>query len=201
MAGRSRHRPCVDRASPIEVPLKAIDKAVVFLEPILHPPVLLQPVLKLEPPELLRLVLRLETPELPLEMLLTMLRLEPPEWLNMLVFLGLVLLELVVLPLVLPIWRSSMSPAQQTDDIVDDVDAQDDEAINIDEDYRTDKRLNWSASAWLHNSKDPVDGIGRKADAYWTDVTKEYNKTIENSQLSVVLSDMWTDLVNKPANS
>jgi hypothetical protein len=32
----------------------------------------------------------------------------------------------------------------------------------------------------LHNSKDPVDGNGRKADAYWTDVTKEYKTTKSN---------------------
>lgn len=36
------------------------------------------------------------------------------------------------------------SPAQQTDDVVDDVDAQETETINVDEDFRTDKRLNWS---------------------------------------------------------
>ncbi|KAF0887750.1 hypothetical protein E2562_003983 [Oryza meyeriana var. granulata] len=98
--------------------------------------------------------------------------------------------------------QSSMSPAQQTDDIVDDVDAQDDEAINIDEDCRTDKRLNWSASAWLHNSKDLVDGIGRKADAYWTDLKcSPLLMFYKVEELSVVLGDMWIDLVNKPANS
>ncbi|CAO2209402.1 unnamed protein product [Urochloa humidicola] len=72
---------------------------------------------------------------------------------------------------------------------LNDFDAEEDEAINIDNDSRTDKRLNWTvpedirlASAWLHNSKDPVDGNGRKADAYWTDVTEEYNKTTETSR-------------------
>jgi hypothetical protein len=34
----------------------------------------------------------------------------------------------------------------------------------------------------LHNSKDPVDGNGRKADAYWTDVTKEYKTTKRNQK-------------------
>jgi hypothetical protein len=34
----------------------------------------------------------------------------------------------------------------------------------------------------LHNSKDPVDGNGKKADAYWTDVTEEYNKTTESNR-------------------
>ncbi|XP_006644205.1 uncharacterized protein LOC102709966 isoform X2 [Oryza brachyantha] len=77
------------------------------------------------------------------------------------------------------------SPAQHSDY----VDEQETETINVDEELRTDKRLNWSvgedkrlASAWLHNSKDPVDGIGRKADKYWADVTEEYNKTIESSR-------------------
>ncbi|KAF8714232.1 hypothetical protein HU200_027834 [Digitaria exilis] len=80
-------------------------------------------------------------------------------------------------------------PAQETDHIVNDLDAEEDEIININNDSRTDKRLNWTvpedirlASAWLHNSKDPVDGNGRKADAYWTDVTEEYNKTTETSR-------------------
>ncbi|CAD6212234.1 unnamed protein product [Miscanthus lutarioriparius] len=35
------------------------------------------------------------------------------------------------------------------------------------------------ASAWLRNSKDPVDGTDRKADQYWADVTEEYNKNTE----------------------
>uniref|UniRef100_J3N7M0 Uncharacterized protein n=1 Tax=Oryza brachyantha TaxID=4533 RepID=J3N7M0_ORYBR len=65
------------------------------------------------------------------------------------------------------------SPAQQSDY----VDEQETETINVDEEFITDKRLNWSVSAWLHNSKDPVDGIGRKAYKYWVDVTEEYNKT------------------------
>ncbi|KAF0919524.1 hypothetical protein E2562_029763 [Oryza meyeriana var. granulata] len=135
-----------------------------------------------------------------------MLKLEPPVFLKMLVFLALVLLELVLLPLVdggqhhllakgythqegsqssiSPIdlgARRTPSPTQETDDVVDDVDAEETETINVDEDSRTDKRLNWTASAWLHNSKDPVDGIGRKAEQYWADVTVEYNKTTENS--------------------
>ncbi|CAO2176299.1 unnamed protein product [Urochloa humidicola] len=70
-----------------------------------------------------------------------------------------------------------------------DLDAEEDDTINIDNDNRTEKRLNWTvpedirlASAWLHNSKDPVDGNGRKADAYWTDVTEQYNKTTETSR-------------------
>lgn len=81
------------------------------------------------------------------------------------------------------------SPAQQTDHMVDDLDAEENETNNIPDDSRTDKHLNWSvpedirlASGWLHNSKDPVDGNERKADAYWTDVTEEYNKTTETSR-------------------
>ncbi|KAG2608140.1 hypothetical protein PVAP13_4NG282000 [Panicum virgatum] len=73
--------------------------------------------------------------------------------------------------------------------MVDDLDAEENETNNIPDDSRTDKRLNWSvpedirlASAWLHNSKDPVDGNERKADVYWTDVTEEYNKTTETSR-------------------
>ncbi|XP_066334174.1 glutathione S-transferase T3-like [Miscanthus floridulus] len=69
--------------------------------------------------------------------------------------------------------------------------AEDKETINIDadetnEDERTERRLNWTkpedvrlASAWLRNSKDPVDGTDRKADQYWADVIEEYNKNIE----------------------
>jgi len=36
------------------------------------------------------------------------------------------------------------SPAQQTVDIVDDIDAEEDETINIDETSKTANRLNWS---------------------------------------------------------
>ncbi|KAF0913639.1 hypothetical protein E2562_023744 [Oryza meyeriana var. granulata] len=153
-----------------------------------------------------------------------MLKLEPPVFLKMLVFLALVLLELVLLPLVdggqhhllakgythqegsqssiSPIdlgARRTPSPTQETDDVVDDVDAEETETINVDEDSRTDKRLNWTASAWLHNSKDPVDGIGRKAEQYWADVTVEYNKTIENSRKRNLnqLKIRW-DRVKKP---
>uniref|UniRef100_J3KUS2 Myb-like domain-containing protein n=1 Tax=Oryza brachyantha TaxID=4533 RepID=J3KUS2_ORYBR len=78
------------------------------------------------------------------------------------------------------------SPAEQTDDMVEDLDAEEDDIIK---ESRNDKRLNWSVpedirltSAWLHNSKDPVDGNGRKADSYWADVTEEYNKTTETSR-------------------
>jgi hypothetical protein len=34
----------------------------------------------------------------------------------------------------------------------------------------------------LHNSKDPVDGNSKKSDAYWADVTKEYNMNTETSR-------------------
>lgn len=35
------------------------------------------------------------------------------------------------------------SPAHQTHDIVDDLDAEEDETIDVDDDSRTEKRLNW----------------------------------------------------------
>lgn len=35
------------------------------------------------------------------------------------------------------------SPTQQANDIEDDLEVQEDEAVNIDEDSRTEKRLNW----------------------------------------------------------
>ncbi|XP_072148088.1 uncharacterized protein [Setaria viridis] len=85
------------------------------------------------------------------------------------------------------------SPAEEEDglshDAVKDVGAEEDESINVDDDARTDKRLNWTveedkrlASAWLRNSKDPVDGNGKKVERYWEDVTTEYNKTTETSR-------------------
>lgn len=91
--------------------------------------------------------------------------------------------------------------------------AQDKETITVDadetiEDSRTEKRLNWTkdedirlASAWVHNSKDPVDGTDRKSDQYWADVTEEYNKTTEvcrrrnRNQLKIC----W-DRVKKPVS-
>nr|XP_034577301.1 glutathione S-transferase T3-like [Setaria viridis]TKV93537.1 hypothetical protein SEVIR_9G232200v2 [Setaria viridis] len=86
-----------------------------------------------------------------------------------------------------------------------DVDADADENP---QDPRTDKRLNWTkdedirlASAWLRNSKDPVDGIDRKEDQYWADGTKEYNQTTKNcrqrnrNQLKI----RW-DRVKKPVS-
>jgi hypothetical protein len=36
------------------------------------------------------------------------------------------------------------SPAQQTHDIVDDLNVEEDETINVDDDSRTEKRLNWT---------------------------------------------------------
>ncbi|PUZ52107.1 hypothetical protein GQ55_6G244300 [Panicum hallii var. hallii] len=66
--------------------------------------------------------------------------------------------------------------------------AQDKETINVDadetiEDGRTEKRLNWTkdedirlASAWVHNSKDPVDGTDRKSDQYRADVCRRRNR-------------------------
>nr|TKW32835.1 hypothetical protein SEVIR_2G193400v2 [Setaria viridis] len=84
------------------------------------------------------------------------------------------------------------SPAEEEDglahDAVKDVGEEEDESINVDDDARTDKRLNWTveegkrlASAWLRNSKDSVDGNGKKVERYWEDVTTEYNKTTETS--------------------
>ncbi|KAF0922087.1 hypothetical protein E2562_024660 [Oryza meyeriana var. granulata] len=58
--------------------------------------------------------------------------------------------------------QSSMSPAQQTDDIVDDVDAQDDEAINIDEDCRTDKSLNWQVLGCIIRRTQLMELAGRQ---------------------------------------
>jgi len=40
--------------------------------------------------------------------------------------------------------RRTPSPAQETDDLVDDVDADETETINVDENFRTNRRLNWS---------------------------------------------------------
>jgi len=40
--------------------------------------------------------------------------------------------------------RRTPSTAQETDDLVDDVDVEETETINVDEDFRTDRRLNWS---------------------------------------------------------
>ena len=40
--------------------------------------------------------------------------------------------------------RRTPSPAQEADDLVDDVDVEETETINVDEDFRTDRRLNWS---------------------------------------------------------
>ncbi|CAN6211985.1 unnamed protein product [Urochloa humidicola] len=68
------------------------------------------------------------------------------------------------------------------------------ETIDVDADdtlepARTDKRLNWSheedvrlASAWLHNSLDPIDGNDKKADKYWADVTDTYNSTTPSNR-------------------
>ncbi|CAN6327382.1 unnamed protein product [Urochloa humidicola] len=63
------------------------------------------------------------------------------------------------------------------------------DAIDTEEPARTDKRLNWSheedvrlASAWLHNSLDPVDGNDKRADKYWADVTDTYNSTTPSNR-------------------
>ncbi|CAD6268499.1 unnamed protein product [Miscanthus lutarioriparius] len=137
-----------------------------LLGPVLQSPELLQPVLKLEPPVFLKMLVFLE------ELLQSVLKLEPPVFLKMLVFLKLVLLKLVLFPLVhggqrhllvkenfhfvgAAMGQSSMSPidlgarrtpspAQKTDDLVDDVDVEETETINVDENFRTDRRLNWS---------------------------------------------------------
>ncbi|XP_002439252.2 glutathione S-transferase T3 [Sorghum bicolor] len=81
------------------------------------------------------------------------------------------------------------SPAQETHEQGDDLDVQEDQTINVDDDSRTAKRLLWNvpddirlASAWLRCSKDPIDGNDKKSDAYWADVTSEYNKTAESSR-------------------
>ncbi|CAD6237599.1 unnamed protein product [Miscanthus lutarioriparius] len=87
--------------------------------------------------------------------------------------------------------RTTISPTAPSLKRTLESNAEDKETINIDadetnEDERTERRLNWTkpedvrlASAWLRNSKDPVDGTDRKADQYWTDVTEEYNKSTE----------------------
>ena len=66
----------------------------VLLGPVLQSPELLQPVLKLDPPVFLKMLVFLE------ELLQPVLKLEPPVFLKMLVFLKLVLLKLVLFPLV-----------------------------------------------------------------------------------------------------
>lgn len=38
------------------------------------------------------------------------------------------------------------------------------------------------ASAWLHNSLDPVDGNGKRSDKYWADVTDTYNSTTPSNR-------------------
>lgn len=53
------------------------------------------------------------------------------------------------------------------------------------------------ASAWLHNSLDPVDGNDKKSDKYWADVTDTYNNTTPSnpSQLKI----RW-DHIKKPVS-
>ncbi|KAF8662903.1 hypothetical protein HU200_055485 [Digitaria exilis] len=100
------------------------------------------------------------------------------------------------------------SPAQQTDHIVNDLDAEEDETINIDNDSRIDKRLNWTvpedirlASAWLHNSKDPVDGNGRKADAYgcWVNTSRVWQSGMSDNQMIDKALEMWSGQNNGKA--
>uniref|UniRef100_J3L075 Uncharacterized protein n=1 Tax=Oryza brachyantha TaxID=4533 RepID=J3L075_ORYBR len=49
--------------------------------------------------------------------------------------------------------------------------------ISIDSDDDTD-----IVSAWLNNSMDPINGNNKKAEKYWGDVAKEYNKTTEQKR-------------------
>ncbi|KAF8779899.1 hypothetical protein HU200_002168 [Digitaria exilis] len=98
--------------------------------------------------------------------------------------------------------------AKQTDHIVNDLNAEEDETINIDNDSRTDKRLNWTvpedirlASAWLHNSKDPVDGNGRKADAYgcWVNASRVWQSGMSDDQMIDKALEMWSGQNNGKA--
>uniref|UniRef100_J3MBQ1 Myb-like domain-containing protein n=1 Tax=Oryza brachyantha TaxID=4533 RepID=J3MBQ1_ORYBR len=72
---------------------------------------------------------------------------------------------------------SKGTPSPVANNPVHIIDTEEKEAIDVDDDTlqgsRTHKRLNWSreedtrlASAWLHNSKDPIDGTSRKIDQY-----------------------------------
>ncbi|XP_015690403.2 glutathione S-transferase T3-like [Oryza brachyantha] len=66
--------------------------------------------------------------------------------------------------------------------------------ISVDSDddtdvVRTKSKLNWLqvedvrlVSAWLNNSMDPINGNDKKAEKYWGDVAKEYNKTTEQKR-------------------
>ncbi|KAF8730395.1 hypothetical protein HU200_016971 [Digitaria exilis] len=105
--------------------------------------------------------------------------------------------------------QSSLSPqAQQTDHVVNDLDAEEDETINIDNDSRTDKRLNWTvpedirlASAWLQNSKDHVDGNGRKDDFHgcWVNASRVWQSGMSDDQLTDKALEMWSGQNNGKA--
>ncbi|KAF2910283.1 hypothetical protein DAI22_11g089900 [Oryza sativa Japonica Group] len=71
------------------------------------------------------------------------------------------------------------------------IDIEDDDTIEpARSDARSEKRLNWSneedirlASAWLHNSIDPINGNDKKSYQYWLDVTATYNSTTKSNRM------------------
>jgi hypothetical protein len=54
-------------------------------------------------------------------------------------------------------------------------------------------------SAWLNNSIDPIDGIGKKGDVYWKQVTKEYNDNtpVDRRRKPVHCKDHWGKMNRK----
>jgi len=52
----------------------------------------------------------------------------------------------------------------------------------------------------LHNSKDPVDGTGRKVDQYWAHVTKTYNTTESSPKRNQNQLKIRWERIKKPLN-